>query len=252
MICRKYEQEFIGVRWHCSPPYLLRSMTLFPKNVEIARQYPQRKKFVRNSIPDRRGEYMKLSYKDIRVLQGFRVAGNMNEESMSRMISRNRIDTFRKEGIIQRISYQDKYIDDEKNSYTYRLTNYGKDFCRDELHMRNFANGRHSERHNTALGDIYSKLEAGEQMSCKNELDERDILNARLLELRETSIEDAYKLQEQMKSISLVDMYYTTQEGESVCVEIITNAYSQETIELKEYTAIEVIKCTDYQVVDIG
>ena len=195
---------------------------------------------------------MKLNYRDIRVLQGLRVTGNMNLESMSRIITLNRIDTFRKEGIIQRVPYQDKYIDTEKSSYTYRLTNYGKDFCRDMLHMKNFANGRHSERHNTALGDIYSKLDAGEQMSCKNELDEKDILNARILELKEVNIEEAYKLQEQMKSISLVDMCYTTLEEQCVCVEIITSGYSQETIELKEYTATEIIKCTDYQAIDIG
>lgn len=195
---------------------------------------------------------IKKDFKTMRALNGLRVCGNMDEYSLTRIITPSRIRRLKKEHIIEKVSYQDLHVCKEKNQYTYKLTNYGKQLTRKFLNKGNFQAGRGSERHNTALGHEYSKLKKEEQISCMNEMDLKNYLNEQYIYLlNENKIDEANELYEKMRNMSLVDLTYFTTSNEICCIEVITKNYSLSTIELKEYTVQEIINATDYYAVNI-
>lgn len=194
---------------------------------------------------------MKLDFSTYRVLNGLRTVGNMSAESMGKIITNNRINTLKKEGYISRVSYQDNHVSTSRSQYTYRLTNKGKEYCREEAHMKNFAAGRNMERHNTRLGEEYANLTAEEQITCMNEMDLKEYLYEHAQQIKEVDEDRYQEYLDKMEQMSLVDMTYQTTEGELVCVEVITSNYSQETIEQKEITA-ELVACQSYEVININ
>ena len=138
---------------------------------------------------------IKKDFKTMRALNGLRVCGNMDEYSLTRIITPSRIRRLKKEHIIEKVSYQDLHICKEKNQYTYKLTTYGKQLTRKFLNKGNFQSGRGSERHNTALGHEYSKLKKEEQISCMNEMDLKNYLNEQYIYLlNENKIDDTFNL----------------------------------------------------------
>lgn len=195
---------------------------------------------------------IKKDFKTMRALNGLRVCGNMDEQALLKIITQSRIRRLKKEHIIEKVSYQDKHISKEKNQYTYKLTSYGKKLTKKFLNKGNFQSGRGNERHNTALGYEYSQLKQEEQMSSMNEIDLKDYLNEQyVFLLSENKISEANELYEKMRSMSLIDLTYFTTSNEICCIEIITKNYSLSTIELKEYTAQEIINATNYSTINI-
>lgn len=186
---------------------------------------------------------IKKDFKTVRALNGFRVCGNMNHFALAQIISPTRIKRLLKEHIIEKASYQDKHISKEKNQFTYRLTARGKEITREFLDKGNFQSGRGNERHNTALAVEYSQLSAEEQYTCMNELDLKEYLNQQYFALlADDRISEADELYENMKSMSLIDLtYFKAHTQELCCVEVITKNYNVETINRKEFTAIEIV-----------
>lgn len=197
---------------------------------------------------------IKKDYKTVLALNGFRVCGNMNEEALLNIISKSRINRLKKEHIIEKVSYQDNHISKSKNQFTYRLTEHGKKVTREFTHKGNFQCGRGNERHNTALSLEYSRLDNQEKNSAMNEQDLKEYLSQKELSLlSENRISEANELLEKMQQISLIDLTYTqTQTQELCCVEIITKNYSVETINLKEYTAVEIVQADSYKEININ
>lgn len=197
---------------------------------------------------------IKKDYKTVLALNGFRVCGNMNEEALLNIISKSRINRLKKEHIIEKVSYQDNHISKSKNQFTYRLTEHGKKVTREFTHKGNFQCGRGNERHNTALSLEYSRLDNQEKNSAMNEQDLKEYLSQKELSLlSENRISEANELLEKMQQMSLIDLTYTqTQTQELCCVEIITKNYSVETINLKEYTAVEIVQADSYKEININ
>lgn len=195
---------------------------------------------------------LKKTFKDIQLLNGFRVCGNLAHEDMLSMVSESRIRCLKKEHIIKKVSYQDSHISKVKNQSAYFLTKHGKKIAQDWLpdHPKHFTSGRGNERHNSALGAVYAGLSAEEKMSAMNEQDLKDYLTDRHLALlSEGRISEADELREKMQHISLLDMtYHKAGSEELCCVEIVTKNYSVGTINAKEYTATEVVQAAYEQI----
>lgn len=183
---------------------------------------------------------------------GLRVAGNMNPDTSKPIITKNRLRTFTKERLIERVSYQDDHISRERTQTAYRLTEKGRKFCETEFRMKHFAANKGCERHNCAVYDVYSQLSNSERMSAMNELDIKDSILRCLDDLyRNQAAEELDRFLEQTQEISLIDMTYVQEiDGFLVGIEVATNNYSQTTIEQKEACAT-LIQCHDFQVINI-
>lgn len=193
---------------------------------------------------------IKKDFKTLLALNGFRVCGNMNQKALEQIITPNRIKRLLKEHIIERTSYQDPHISKERSQSTYRLTSHGKKITRDFLGKGNFQSGRGNERHNTTLSMEYSKLSKEEQYSAMNELDLKEYIEQQYYSLlSENNISEANELYDKMQHMSLLDLtYFQSNTKELCCIEIVTKNYNVETINLKEYTATEIIQATYTQI----
>ena len=195
---------------------------------------------------------IRRTFKDIQLLNGFRVWGNLAHEDMLSMVSESRIRCLKKEHIIKKVSYQNPHISKVKNQSAYLLTKHGKKIAQDWLpeHPKHFTSGRGNERHNSALGAVYAGLSAEEKMSAMNEQDLKDYLTDRHMALlNDGRISEADELREKMQHMSVLDMNYRKAGSEELgCVEIITQNYSVGTVNAKEYTATEVVQAAYEQI----
>jgi len=195
---------------------------------------------------------MRLNFRDKMFFNGLRVCGNMNPNTSKAIITENRIRTFTREHLIERVSYQDNHISRERTQTAYRLTEKGRVFCEKEFRMSHFQSNRGCERHNCAVYDVYSRLSNSERMSAMNEIDIKDSILRCLDDLyRNQAAEELDRFLEQTKGISLIDMTYMQEtEGFLIGIEIATDNYSQTVIEQKEACAT-LIQCHDFQVINI-
>lgn len=203
--------------------------------------------FARNiSTSSRRIIMIKKDFSTVLALNGFRICGNVSHASLTTIISASRVKRLLKEHIIEKVSYQDKHISKDRNQTTYRLTAHGKDVTRNFLGKGNFQSGRGNERHNTALAEAYSQLSKDEQYSAMNELDLKEYLDQQYYTLLATDrLSEAEELYENMKHMSLIDLTYCKANTQELCcIEVITKNYSTEKINLKEFTATEVVHAT--------
>lgn len=183
---------------------------------------------------------------------GLRVAGNCNETSGKTIITENRMRTFTKERLIEKVPYQDNHISRDRSQYAYRLTEKGKLFAKEEFKMEHFAANKGCERHNCAVFDIYATLSNSERMSAMNELDIKDSILRCLDDIyRNQAAEELERFLEQTQEISLIDMTYIQEsDGALVGVEVATKSYSQTLIEQKEACAT-LIECQEFHVINI-
>lgn len=196
---------------------------------------------------------LKKNYSTVLALNGFRVCGNMSEDALLSIISKSRINRLKKEHIIEKVSYQDPHISKSRNQYTFRLTEHGKKITRDFVGKGNFQSGRGNERHNTALSLQYSRLDNQEKFSAMNELDLKEYLTQKYLSFTdENKISEANDLIEKMQHMSLLDLTYYSTISQKLCsIEIITKNYNVATINLKEFTAYEIVEVDSYQEINI-
>lgn len=188
------------------------------------------------------------------MLNGFRVCGNMNYDSMNKIVSANRIRTMTKQGIIRRTSYQNLPKSKSKNEYTYRLTKKGMTLCKSQG-MKHFEKKKGNERHQTEVGKKYASLSPSEQQSCKNAFDQKEMLyDKAYLYLENGNKQEHDRIMEELEKVSYIDLIYTTTiDNTSVQVgfEVITSFYLQETIIAHQYSATEILHCTTYETINI-
>ncbi len=168
------------------------------------------------------GKINRVNFRDVQALNGFRVCGYGKREDLLKIISSNRIDKMLKQGILEAKT-------NIKNEIIYTYTDKGKSFIKslDGIKSNSFYSRQTaSSGHDIKLFAEYTKLTPNERMSCLTENQSRDIFSETLKQDQASAeIEKLY---------SVPDLVYTTETGEVVAVEIITENYNEQRIEMKE------------------
>ncbi|MCB2289755.1 hypothetical protein LGK97_08250 [Clostridium sp. CS001] len=194
----------------------------------------------------RKKEYItELSKKDARLAQCFYYSKTIKQEDVLRIIAKNRLGNYIKQGLVQKCSYKERNFDKVSKDDAYRLTDIGYSFFK-KNYPDTFADskkyGGTSAVHDLALAKEITKLTDAELRSVQSELDCRDRLKEYIEKLRETDISKSEELRQQLQehTISPPDCVYIREsDGQAVCIEIVTQYYTQEMIEAKqEFCAI--------------
>lgn len=163
----------------------------------------------------------RVNFRDIQALNGLRVCGYGKREDLLKIITSNRIDKMIKQGILEsKVNV--------KNEVIYTYTDKGKSFIKnlDSLKDKAFYSRQTaSSDHDTRLFREYTQLTPNERMSCMSETQTRDLY-------AETIKQDQANA-ELEKMLSVPDITYTTETGEAVAIEVITENYNEQRIEMK-------------------
>lgn len=164
----------------------------------------------------------RVNFRDVQALNGLRLCGYAKKEDLSSIISSNRIKVMEKQGLIESKT-------NTRNETIYTYTDKGKSFIKnlDTLKGQAFYSRQTaSTEHDTKLFSEYCKLTPTERMSCLSETQTRDIFSETLKQDQANAEID--------KMYSIPDIVYTTDEGITIALEITTNNYTTERMELKE------------------
>ena len=162
-----------------------------------------------------------INFRDVQALNGLRVCGYANREDLLKIITSNRIDKMLKQGLIESKT-------NIKNKTVYTYTDKGKSFIKnlDSLKDKAFYSRQTaSTDHDTRLFKEYAQLKPNERMSCMSETQTRDLYAETIKQDQATA--------ELEKMLSVPDITYTTETGETVAIEVITENYNEERIEMK-------------------
>lgn len=164
----------------------------------------------------------RVNFRDIQALNGLRVCGYGKREDLLKIITSNRIDKMIKQGILEsKVNV--------KNEVIYTYTDKGKSFIKnlDSLKDKAFYSRQTaSSDHDTRLFKEYTQLTPNERMSCMSESQTRDLYAETIKQDQATA--------ELEKMLSVPDITYTTETGEAVAIEVITENYNEQRIEMKE------------------
>ena len=164
----------------------------------------------------------RVNFRDIQALNGLRVCGYALREDLLKIITSNRIDKMMKQGILESKT-------NIKNEIVYTYSDKGKNFIKnlDGIKSSSFYSRQTATtEHDVKLFNEYIKLTPNERMSCLTENQTRDIFSETLKqEQADAEIE---------KMLSVPDLVYTNEIGETVAIEITTSNYSIERCEMKE------------------
>ena len=162
-----------------------------------------------------------INFRDVQALNGLRVCGYAKKEDLLKIITNNRISKMEKQGLIESKT-------NIKNETVYTYTDKGKNFIKnlDSLKDKAFYSRQTaSTDHDTRLFKEYTQLTPNERMSCMSESQTRDIF-AETIKQEQGAVELE-------KMLSVPDITYTTETGETVAIEVITENYNEERIEMK-------------------
>lgn len=163
-----------------------------------------------------------INFRDVQALNGLRVCGYAQRSDLLKIITSNRIDKMIKQGILESKT-------NIKNEKIYTYTDKGKTFIKslDGIKSNSFYSRQTaSTNHDTRLFREYTQLTPTERMSCLTETQTRDIFAE--------TIKQEQGNAELEKMLSVPDITYTTETGGTVAIEITTENYTQERIEMKE------------------
>jgi len=164
----------------------------------------------------------RVNFRDIQALNGLRVCGYGKREDLLKIITSNRIDKMIKQGILEsKVNV--------KNEVIYTYTDKGKSFIKnlDSLKDKAFYSRQTaSSDHDTRLFKEYTQLTPNERMSCMSESQTRDLYAETIKQDQATA--------ELEKMLSVPDITYTTETGETIAIEVITENYNEQRIEMKE------------------
>ena len=164
----------------------------------------------------------RVNFRDIQALNGLRICGYGKRDDLLKIITSNRIDKMLKQGILESKS-------NIKGETVYTYTDKGKTFIKslDGIKSSSFYSRQTaSAEHDTRLFSEYARLTPNERMSCMTEGQTRDIF-------AETIKQDQASAEIE-KMYSVPDIVYTTETGETVAIEVITENYTEQRIEMKE------------------
>ena len=162
-----------------------------------------------------------INFRDVQALNGLRVCGYANKEDLLKIITSNRIDKMLKQGLIESKT-------NIKNETVYTYTDKGKSFIKnlDSLKDKAFYSRQTaSTDHDTRLFKEYTQLKPNERMSCMSETQTRDLYAETIKQDQATA--------ELEKMLSVPDIVYTTETGETVAIEAITENYNEIRTEMK-------------------
>lgn len=162
-----------------------------------------------------------INFRDIQALNGLRVCGFASRNDLLKIISANRIDKMLKQGILESKT-------NVKNETIYTYSDKGKSFIKNLEGIKSnsfYSRQTASAEHDTKLFSEYCRLTPNERMSCMSEGQTRDIYS-------ETIKQDQANA-ELEKLYSIPDIVYTTETGETVAIESVTENYNEERIEMK-------------------
>jgi len=163
----------------------------------------------------------RVNFRDVQALNGLRVCGYALREDLLKIITSNRIDKMVKQGILESKT-------NIKNETVYSYTDKGKSFIKniDGIKSSSFYSRQGaSTEHDTKLFNEYCKLTPNERMSCYTEGQTRDIFAETINQGRAEAELD--------KMYSVPDLVYTTDEGVINAIEITTENYNEERVEMK-------------------
>lgn len=164
----------------------------------------------------------RVNFRDIQALNGLRVCGYAKKDDLLKIITNNRISKMEKQGLIESKT-------NIKNETVYTYTDKGKNFIKnlDSLKDKAFYSRQTaSTDHDTRLFREYTQLTPTERMSCMSETQTRDLYAETIKQDQATA--------ELEKMLSVPDITYTTETGETVAIEVITENYNEQRIEMKE------------------
>lgn len=159
---------------------------------------------------------------------------------LSADLSPTRIESMHRDKLITNIDKDEKY--QHKNpEATWRLTNKGKDYVKENLYIDKFACGTNAVRHNCAVAEQYSTiLKRDDIKEIFSERDTNRLVEDKLKQLGENSeLRSDYldwKEKHLNKELSMPDITVITTSETIECFEIITSNYSKEEIIAKEET----------------
>lgn len=169
----------------------------------------------------------KLNYKDEQLCRILKASHHMSQKQVESIISKNRIQAYQHQGVLQKIHY----IYQGRQHTAYELTSKGRSFIRKHFpQMGNyFYSSATAVRHNIRLAE--------QVMQHDRWLNERELRQE--LMSRIERIQDDEERFEQLRRLehgeySVPDGAYIDQDGDIVCVEITNENYPIEVIQAKE------------------
>lgn len=177
--------------------------------------------------------------RDIRALSALARCGYVTTDQLKENGLRDkRIRSYCKDGLVERVTHS-RPGSPEADRECYRLTQAGRDLCREELSISRLYNAQ-NPAHDLCLSARYHALTPEERDTWKTESECRDIFADHLRQLRDQGEEErAQELWEKLDEgrISMPDAIYTRSDGVTVAYEVITNNYGEAEIAAKEETA---------------
>lgn len=178
--------------------------------------------------------------RDWKVFGALSKCGHASHEQLREFVRDKRLSTYEKAGLIGRVPYHRAGSGSEDRT-CYRLTSAGREFCRKQLHMSGMYHAQ-SVAHDMGLADRYFSLSQEERDSWQTESQVRDMYEQYLDQLRDQGQEElAQSLWDKLQEgeTSPPDAVYTTESGEQIVLEVVTNNYGEtELAEKSEFSAV--------------
>lgn len=166
-------------------------------------------------------------------------SGAMDRDTFHKIeITDNRIKSYLHAGLIKETSVVDKNGNGIRTYF--ELGNKGKDFCRQECHTKHFISNANASSHNAKVSEyLVNNLSKKELDSCLSERELLPFIEDRLQEYLDKQEQDHYQelvAALQNNQLSMPDIIYKNELGTWEAIEITTDSYGNEEIELKTMT----------------
>lgn len=182
---------------------------------------------------------MKINYKDVEAFKIFRVTPYASESALGNFVTKNRLLSYKKEGLVKRIKYYDASTD--RNETCYSLTVKGKKFASDKFGIRaQYTNDRRTALHDARVAEAYCSLTPEERETAMSEHNFRNVAEEvleRFVEQREYDRADELRDALVNGNYSASDIIYRNSSGKFCCMEVVTSNYSFSECQIKEDTS---------------
>lgn len=178
--------------------------------------------------------------KDRRCFSLLAKSGAMSKDTFHKLeISDNRIQTYRKAGLIREVSTADRRGNGIRTFY--ELTDKkGKTFCRQECNIKHFISNGNASVHNSKVSEyLANNLSKTELESVMSERELKPFIESRLQEYLDKQEHDHYdELLDALKNnqLSMPDIVYRTEAGIFEAIEVTTDNYGNTEIDSKIMT----------------
>lgn len=188
----------------------------------------------------KKGTLTHIYPKDKRAFSLLARSGAMSRETFNKLeITDNRIKSYRQAGLIKEVSVPDRHGNGIKTFY--ELTDRtGKDFCKRECSVTKFISNGNSCLHNSKVSEyLADNLSKKELESVMSERELQPFIESRLQEYLDNQEHERYQeLMDALKGhqLSMPDIIYKTELGTYEAIEVTTDNYGSQELELKSMT----------------